>query len=103
MGRFVVLSSTQARNRAAAESRMHLLLLQAKELMDEVTSIAREHGFEPSFMGSTFRHRRTEMGRPSDWCSYRLQEPEWYEDDYWISSSADCEIDYSSHGVPDDK
>lgn len=79
-----------------AEARIQELLTQAKAAMDEVTSIAREHGLEPSFMEMTFRHRRERWGD-----SYRLRQAEWYSDEYWMSSTADCEVDYSSHGVPD--
>ena len=81
-----------------AEVRIQELLASAKVTMDEVTALAREHGFEPSFMEMTFHHRRERWGD-----SYRLREAAWYSDEYWTSSTADCEIDYSSQGVADDE
>ena len=74
-----------------AEARMQELLAKAKVAMDEVTSIAREHGFEPSFMEMTFHHKREHWGD-----LYRLQEAAWYSDEYWSSSTAECELDWSS-------
>jgi hypothetical protein len=76
-----------------AEVRVQELLAQAKLAMDEVTALAREHKLEPSFMEMTFHHKRERWGD-----SYRLLEANWYSDEYWNSSTADCEVGYSYEG-----
>ena len=82
MGRLVVLTREQA------EARIQELLAQAKSAIDEVTELAKLHSLEPSFMEMTFRIKRERWwGGVS-----RLQSPDWYRDEYWFSSTADCEI-----------
>ena len=83
MGGVVVLT------RESAEARVQELLTQAKAVIDEVTSISREYGLEPSFMEMTFRHRIDRWGE-----SYPLREPDWYSDSYWQSSDAQCQVAY---------
>lgn len=76
-----------------AEARVQELLAQAKLAMDEVTALAKAHELEPSFMEMTFHHHRERWGD-----SFRLREANWYSDEYWASSTADCEVDYYSAG-----
>lgn len=80
-----------------AEARIQELLNIAKGAIDRVTELAKEHGLEPSFMEMTFHHRRACWGD-----SYRLREANWYSDEYWASSTADCVLDFSSEGVVDE-
>jgi hypothetical protein len=80
-----------------AEARVQELLAIAKTAIDEVTALAKEHALEPSFMEMTFHHHRERWGD-----SYRLRDPDWYSDEYWSSSTADCEVDYYSAGAQED-
>lgn len=76
-----------------AEARMQELLVQAKAIMDEVTALAKAHELEPSFMEMTFHHRRERWSE-----SFRLLEANWYSDEYWVSSTAGCEVGYFYEG-----
>lgn len=87
MGGVVVLTKEQA------EARVQELLAQARVIMDEVTELSKFHGLTPSFMEMTFHHVRQQWGD-----SYRLLEAQWYHDDYWSSSTADCEIGFKYEG-----
>lgn len=75
--------------REQAESRAQELLAIARAAIDEVTVLARDHGFEPSFMGQTFRLTRSDYFFGRD---LPLLSPGWYDDEYWKSSTAACEV-----------
>lgn len=72
-----------------AEARVQELLATAKTAIDEVTALAKQFELEPSFMEMTFHHKRERWGD-----AFRLQEARWYSDEYWESSTADCEVPY---------
>lgn len=66
------------------------LLAQATQLLAKATEICEEEGLEGvSFQGRTFRiHRERWGGR-----KLRLRTPGWFDEEYWQSSTADCELD----------
>lgn len=65
------------------------LLKQARDLVDQATQICEEDGLDGvSFMGQTFHTLRHQYGEER-----RLRFPGWYDNEYWQSSTADCELD----------
>lgn len=72
-----------------AESRVQELLSIAKTAIDEVTVLAKQHGLMPSFMEMTFHHTIERYDR-----TFPLRSPDWFNDEYWVSSSAGCEVGY---------
>lgn len=72
-----------------AEARVQELLAAAKTAIDEVTALAKQFKLEPSFMGQTFRLARSNYFHDRD---LPLRSPDWYDDEYWMSSTAGCEV-----------
>lgn len=65
------------------------LLSEAQKLVDRATEICKVDGLDGvSFMGKTFRCYR----RSYDGTDRHITEPDWYDNEYWNSSSAGCEV-----------
>ena len=66
------------------------LLADATKLFEEATKIATEDEMD----GITFLDRTFHIFGRNHWSDHegRINEPGWYTDEYWNSSTADCEI-----------